>query len=183
MVLHCGAAEAAERQRLDIPGGRLGDALVALGRQANVNVGVSDAQLASERVDRLTGTYTVHEALRRLLRKSTGRYVAIDAVTFQIVRRAPAKTVQQTVRRPRAARPSRPASASREETEEEIVVTAAKRPILFADFPGTADILQGDDYTPDGGLRGSDALVARLPSLTSTHLGARPEPAVHSRHC
>ena len=170
-VLPYEATEAAGRQRFDIPGGRLGDALVALGRQGSVNIGVSDPALANERVRRLTGTHTVQEALRLLLRGTDGRYVAIDSITFQVVRRAPTTSARQVTRKPRTTRTSSPVTPPGAGVPEDIVVIAAKRPIRSAVFPGSADILEGDDHTPDGGLHGSDALVARLPTLTSTHLG------------
>jgi outer membrane receptor protein involved in Fe transport len=161
-------AEAAQRRHFDIPAGRLGDALVALGRQAGVSIGVSDPALARARVGGLRGRHSVEEALRRLLRGTNARHVAIDSVTFRIVARPRARPA-----RPRRAPPpaAPPATALSPMAAEDIVVTAAKREVSLADFPGDVVILEGDDHMPELGLRGSEALVARLPTLTSTHFG------------
>ena len=165
------AAHATERLRISLPGGRLGDAVVALGRQAGISIGVTDPALADRRVTPVSGLLSVEEALRRLLRGSGARYVVVDAQTIRIVRTPPASRV----RRPRPAPTPRPAPAPPpsplpEVAASDIVVTASKRPIRAAAFPGIVDILDGRDVAA-GGLRGTDAIAARLPVLTSTHLG------------
>ena len=160
-------ADAAERHRLNLPGGRLGDAIVALGRQAGVSIGVSDPQLAAEPVPAIRGNLTVEQALRRMLRGSRARHVALDGRSFRILARpAPAAAP-----RSRRARPVPPASPPPPSLEQEIVVTGTRRPVRLASYSGGAYIVDGDDPELLQGLRGSDALVSRLPVLSSTHLG------------
>ncbi|MFN3389842.1 MAG: TonB-dependent receptor, partial [Allosphingosinicella sp.] len=57
------------------------------------------------------------------------------------------------------------------EIAEPIVVTGSKRGVQLAAYPGAALMVDGRDPMLEG-LRGSDALVERVPSVTSTHLGA-----------
>jgi len=55
---------------IDIPAGKLGDALIALGRQAKVQIAFLPDRVAGRKVSRLQGNYTVEEALQLLLRGS-----------------------------------------------------------------------------------------------------------------
>jgi outer membrane receptor protein involved in Fe transport len=168
LLFQASIAEAAVRHRLDLPGGRLGDAIVALGRQAGISIGVSDPALAAQRVPPLRGRYTVETALRRLLRGLPARHVTIDGQSFRIVRRA-VPPGRRRARPPPA--PSRPAPMPPEPVHQDIIVTATKRSIHFGAYPGSVSVVDGADPLLQHGLRGSDALVARLPTLTSTHLG------------
>jgi outer membrane receptor protein involved in Fe transport len=43
--------------------------------------------------------------------------------------------------------------------------------VRLADYPGSADIISGDDPALAAGVRGSELLLARLPTVSSTHLG------------
>ena len=62
-------AGASERERhpIDLPAGELGAAVIQLGRQADVSIGISDPALGRIRVPRVRGRYSAHEALKRLL--------------------------------------------------------------------------------------------------------------------
>jgi outer membrane receptor protein involved in Fe transport len=170
-------AEAAERHRLNLPGGRLGPALVALGQQAGISIGVSDPTLSGVRVAPLRGTFTVGEALRRLLRGTGARAAFLDSSTVRIARLAP--PVRPPAPRP-APRPAEPAQSGSpqppplppEEATMEIVITATKRPVPIGAYPGPVTVVGGDDPMLRQGVPGTDALVSRVPSLTSTHLGA-----------
>ncbi|WP_243451024.1 TonB-dependent receptor [Sphingosinicella sp. CPCC 101087] len=162
------AAEAAGRHRLDLPGGRLGDAIVALGRQAGVSIGVSDPQLAAEPVPAVRGHLTVEQALRRMLDRSRARFVAVDGRTFRIVAR-PARIAGRRSDRPAA--PSAGPPPPPLVLDEAIVVTGTRRPVRLSSYSGGAYIVGGEDPELRQGLRGSDALVSRLPVVASTHLG------------
>ena len=168
------AALAQGPHQLDLPGGRLGDAVVALGRQAGVSIGITDPALAARRVPPVRGRYTVNQALDLLLQDSDGRYLQYDRTTFRIVRRP--------LPQPRwAQRPPIPAVASHPVQQdyaeplvgegEDLIVTGARLPVTLASYPGSAEIVRGDDLALQSGLLGSDALVARLPEVSSTHLG------------
>lgn len=167
------AALAQGPRQLDLPGGRLGDAVVALGRQAGVSIGISDPTLASRRVAPVRGRYTVNQALALLLRDSDGRYLQYDRTTFRIVRR-PMPQPRWAQRAPAPSVGSRPVQQDHSDPagglEDEIVVTGARLPVTLASYPGSVEIVRGDDPALIG-VPGNEALLARLPEVSSTHLG------------
>jgi outer membrane receptor protein involved in Fe transport len=169
------AAAAEQRQALNLPAGRLGDALAVLGRQAGVSVGLTDPALANARVAAVKGNISVGEALRRLLRGHQATFVVIDPVTFRIV---PTKAAKPSPRKAPLPRPERTRATPQPralpqvaEEPSEIVVVASRRQVPLVSYPGSVSILRNDDLALADGSRGSDALVSRLASLTSTHLG------------
>ena len=170
LLFWCSGAEAAERRRFDLPAGRLGDAIIVLARQAGVSVGITDPALAAEPVPAVRGTMTAEEALQRMLRGSRATYIEIDDRSFRILRR-PASP-------PAAARPPprpahSPANLPPQIVQQAILVTGMRRPVRLASYAGGAEIVDGRDAELLlMGLRGSDALVSRLPVVSSTHLGA-----------
>jgi outer membrane receptor protein involved in Fe transport len=126
------AAEAADRHKLNLPGGRLGDALVALGRQAGISIGVSDPSLANRRVGPVRGTFTVEEALRRLLRGTGAGHRVIDSATVLVL-----KQPQSAVRNV----PARPREARRERRPPPRSPLPAPRPMQTTEPPGETEIL------------------------------------------
>jgi outer membrane receptor protein involved in Fe transport len=167
------AAHAAARHEINLPAGRLGDALAALGRQAGISVGVSDPALAAERVPAIGGKLSVEQALGRLLKGRAAGVVTIDAATYRIVRRQPARL---SLRRPPPPPPDRPAPApallpDSPVEQAEIVVTASRWDVPLRAYPGSVTIVGGREPVFAQALRGTEALISRLPSLSSTHLG------------
>lgn len=153
---------AAPRLVVDLPATTLGDAAIRIARSANVTIGVIDPALARLATPRLRGRLTVDQALGRLLRGLPARAERIDAASWRIV----------------AARPV-PPSASRTEVEarqrpgeREIIVTGSKTGTRFDRYAGTASVVSGGDFTLGEQGQGSDALVQRLPTFASTHLGS-----------
>lgn len=169
-VLH-GAAHA-EAYRLAIPAGTLGQALASLGRQAHVSIGVSDPQVANIRVKGLFGSFTVERALSRLLRGKPARPIAVGSRTFIVVAAPPPKRILVRRQRP-STRPANTAStAVRPAVDmQEIIVTGSKRETPLAAFPGPVTVIGEEALIEGQGLKGSDALVSRLPIVTSTYLG------------
>jgi iron complex outermembrane receptor protein len=165
------AAEAAPRHRFDLPAGRLGDAVVALGRQARISIGVRDPALAARKVKGVRGALSVEEALRRMLAGSGARAVALGPDTWLILRSSepPRPRPKRTPRSPPPPPPP-PPPLPPQEIEADIVVTGAKRLIHLAVYPGSATFIDGSAMTLDG-AGGTDALVERVAALTSTHLG------------
>ncbi len=152
---------ARDRFAFDIRGGPLSDAIVALGVQGGINIGLSDAGAQRVPVPAIKGRLTVEEALRRLLDGTGLRAVPIDGRTYIIaaarakpVKRAPVPPVIET------------------STAADIVVTASKRDTRLRDFPGSIAML---DATREGlnssARNGTQSIVNSLPVLTSTHLG------------
>ncbi|WP_026091814.1 TonB-dependent receptor [Blastomonas sp. AAP53] len=151
---------------IDIAAGRLDDAIIALGRQAGISIGIGDRRLGAQRVRRLRGHMTPQQALERLLNASEARPVRLASGHWRIVRATPATR--------RSGAPIRLAMLTpRQATApvEEIVVTAAaaRSDLLTRDAFGHIQL--DGEFALGGQGRGSDALVERLPGLGSTQLG------------
>lgn len=161
-VVHAG-----ERKDFAVPAGPLRVAVVALGNQADVTIGLTDASLDAVRVRGVRGRLSVAAALDRLLAGTPARVERIDAVTYRIVRRAVPPR-----RRPAAppAPPSSPSSPSIPPVAD-IVVTGSKRATRLADYSGSVVIIDASTLRPASMGRGSRALVEQQPILSSTHLG------------
>jgi hypothetical protein len=87
---------------------RLADALIAFALQGNLSIGVDDPRLAQGDVPRLSGLFTVHDGLRRLLQDSGLTYRFVDPVTVRIFESQSAMPVRRGVRRqPRLASAAR----------------------------------------------------------------------------
>ena len=156
-------AEAAPRA-LDLPAGPLRDALAALGQQAGISVAVDDATLWRRRVPAVRGTMEPGEALRRLVRGSNARVIALGGAGWRIVAGPPPP-------RPPVARAAPAPPPGARDDDQAIVVTASKRETRLGEFAGSVTILDGADLML-GGERGMESILARLASLSSTHLGA-----------
>jgi iron complex outermembrane receptor protein len=167
-ILACAAsAEATGRHRLDLPAGRLGDALVALGQQTGISVGVADPALADRRVGGVRGRMTVAAALDRLTRGSGARAIAVDGRTWRVVPRTVSRPAPRIARSAAPPPPPPPADIA----QPDIVITATKRDFRLASFPGSVIFAGSDDPMTVAYGRGTEGLVATLPSLNSTHLG------------
>lgn len=164
------AAQAFQSRDLNLPGGRLGDAIVALGGQSGVSIGITDPALAARRVPAVRGRLTVEQALARLLSNSEARFVRVGPGTYRIVRRPSQRPPLRIARRP-ANPPVILAAAPAPEEEQAVLVVGARRPVTLSAYPGGVHILTGDDPELAYAPRGSEALAARLPGVASTHLG------------
>ncbi|QXQ08605.1 TonB-dependent receptor [Sphingosinicellaceae bacterium] len=149
--------------RFELPAGSLGAALVALGTQAGIGIGVSDPALAALPVRGWSGSATAAGALGHLLQGLPARAIAIDGQTWRIVPRAPPRPAL------RRAAPTLTDTGPAPDLGE-IIITASKRETPLDTYPGTAFVIGGAalDANPHGG---SDRVVAALPALSSTHLG------------
>lgn len=170
LCLFAAEARAAETRRYDVPAGSLGSALATFGEQAGLTIGVTDPGLASRRTRGVRGRLSVRSALRRLLDGTGAGFVFVDAGSVRIVpgrlsarRRAP---------RP-VAPPARSAPSPAEAVEQPvIIVTASKQRTPLDSYSGTVSILTLDpDKSAREASRGTSAIIARLPMLTSTSLG------------
>lgn len=152
---------------VDIAAGRLDTAIIALGRQAGITIGISDRQLGAHRVRRLRGRMTVEQALARMLKDSEARPIRLATNHWRIVRtslaaRRSGAPIRLAVTKPTAL----PAPI------DVIVVTgrqAGPDDLLTQNIFGNIEL--DGDFVMGAQGRGSDALVERLPSLGSTELG------------
>ncbi len=154
----------AGQQALDLPAGRLGDAVLALGRQSGTSI-VVDPAIWARRVPAIRGRIGVRAALDRLAKEAGADVTAAGAVGWRLVPRRPTP-VARFVRPPATA-----SVAAQAETGPDIVVTASKRDVTVREFAGQVAVLDGVDLAL-GGAGGTDAILARLASVSSTHLGA-----------
>lgn len=161
------AAQAKTGQKVDLPAGGLGQAIIALGRQAGVNIGVSDPSLAALRVKRVRGSMSVDKALSRLLEDTGADFVNLGGNSWRIVR-APARERPAVAART----PAKPVQLAYNDVPAEIIVTGSKREVRLSEYPGSVVILGMADLPVGSAGRGTSALTSRLPGLTSTHLGA-----------
>lgn len=163
-------ADAQQRHRIAIPPGQLASAIVLLGRQSGASIGISDPVLARRRTGAISGTMTAREALRLLLVDLPARIEEIDSTTFRIVPAAQERNAGARSAPRRARQVAAPSETPPPAPLAEIVVTGSRRDVPLRSFPGTVEIVMGDDPMVPG-VEGTQALVARLPTLASTHLG------------
>lgn len=164
------AATAAEKQAFDVPGGSLSASLPLLSRQAGVSISVADGALWRSRVKRVRGRMSVEDALRRMLTDTGARAVRVSATSWRIERRPPERRVARRSTSPPRAAPSPPEHLVAA-AEEEIVVTASKTDLPHSRFAGVATRMDGGDLA-FGGERGTDSILSRMATVSSTHLGA-----------
>lgn len=159
--------QAAKRIAFDLPGGRFAEAVAAMGTQAGVSISVADGAIWSMPVAALKARMTPGEALGRLLRGSRGKFVEISPNSFRVLAAAQPQRSAATRQPPRLAYDL----AFGDDDSDPIIVTASKRDTRLRDFPGSVSILDGLDLTL-GGEQGMESILARVASLSSTHLGA-----------
>ncbi|MFD2500348.1 STN domain-containing protein [Rhizorhabdus histidinilytica] len=107
LLVAAAPASAAERAALDLPAGRLSDAVAALAAQTGASISVADGSIWAMRVAPLRGRMSAEDALRRLLRGSRARLVVLDGRSFRIV------AARDVAAPRRTARPSPPPRSSR----------------------------------------------------------------------
>jgi iron complex outermembrane receptor protein len=147
--------------RVDIPPATLANAIIGIGEQAGVTIVLGDASLGAIRVRGVHGRLPAGAALDRLLAGTQARAIATGLGGYRIVARPP-------VRATKAMPPSSPGAAP---TVSDIVVTGSKRGQSLGSYPGSVIVSSVSQLPLATRVRGSDALVAELPILSSTHLG------------
>ena len=160
VLASAGHAQPVRHVRFAIPAGSLGSAVVAVGAQADVTIGLGDASIAAIPVHGVAGHMPVAAALSHILAGTVAAYRQIDAQTFEIVRRAPTKPTAKAAASPAAPRPA-----------PDIVVTGSKRSEALQDYIGSVVIVDASAVRPGRLIHGSQALVDAVPVLSSTHLG------------
>ncbi|SNS43520.1 TonB-dependent receptor domain-containing protein [Sphingopyxis indica] len=163
-------AMAAEERAFDVPSGSLAAALPVLSRQAGVSVSVADADLWKSRVRSVRGRMPVGEAMARMLAGTAARAVRVSGTSWRIERRPAQRVAQRSTSPPPAPAPTpQPAMVAR--PEDEIVVTASKADTPYSHFAGVVTAMDGDDLA-FGGERGTESILSRMATISSTHLGA-----------
>lgn len=162
---------AAEEQAFNVSGGALSAALPQLSRQAGVSISVADGRLWQAKVRPVRGRMDVEDALKRLLAGTGARAVRVNGTSWRIERQPATQARRRPPRaapQPRAREPARDVVAR---ADEEIVVTASKTDLPYSRFAGVATRLDGDDLA-FGGERGTESILSRVATVSSTHLGS-----------
>jgi iron complex outermembrane receptor protein len=154
-------ARAAERRRFIVPAGSLSAAVLAVGRQGDVDIGLANPSFAGRNTSGLNGRMAAGEALRRLLQGTGLTAREMRPGSFLIVS---TPTVAPTPR-------SRPVPTV---TDIPIVVVASKRGLWLSTYPGSVVVvsLGTGRAAEDGRDRSLADLVTRLPMLQSTAFGS-----------
>jgi iron complex outermembrane recepter protein len=155
---------------VDSPAGQAGRAAITLARQTGTSIIIADGTVAQRRVPAIRGRMEGYEAARRLAEAAGGRAVRAGDSGWRIVaapaqpqRPAPAPRVQPvTAPPPPPPPPPEPV---------QIVVTASKRELSLDQYAGQASFVPGAELV-FGGVGGTERIMQRLPTLSSTHLGS-----------
>lgn len=142
--------------------------MLALGRQAGISVNVPDTGLWARRVPAINGNLSAREALERLARAANAT-VRSAGRAFVLVPARQRERLRQP--RPKPVFTAPLAQATDDEVPADIVVTASKRDTPIDRFAGQVERVDGNKLT-FGGVGGTDKLVARIASVSSTHLGS-----------
>lgn len=170
--LVAGEAQAQDRIAVDIPAGRLGNALRVVSKQANITVIGASGGLSAERTPAVQGNMTAAEALRRLLRGTPYRARQINSRSFRIERRPaePKSDLNSPVRtQSGSAAPVRPVPPPK---PVPIVVSATKLNYTLQDYPGSAQSVSLEDISTGEAASGLDQFLSQLPVTSSTSLGS-----------
>jgi outer membrane receptor protein involved in Fe transport len=146
---------AASPAAIDLPAGKLRDALAALSRQTGISVGMAGA-LPRLNTPRVKGYMEPGAALDILLANTSWLARRAGANTWLLELRP--KPV--LVRRPELAQPSK-----------EIVVTATKRDERLADAPISVGVISGTTFAGTSAARNSSDLAGQTEGVFSTNLG------------
>ncbi len=167
-AFHALPAHAETSAAVDVAAGRMEEAIRVLGQQTRASIGFRDPALAKLRLRSARGNLTAGQALARMLAGSgaRARQVAPDVYVIEM---SPAGRKRQGRVQEAAVRPSQPSVS--DHVDEDIVVTATKRAVPIADYPGGVQIVDGESLTFADSARGSAAMEMRAASVTSTHLG------------
>ena len=163
---------AAAEHRFDVPGGSLSATLPKLSRQAGVSISVADGQLWQVDVRPVRGRMDIEDALKRMLAGTGARAVRVNATSWRIERRPPPPKLAHRPLPVRFARHARePVRDLVAAVADEIIVTATKADLPYSRFAGVATRLDGDELA-FGGERGTDSILSRVATVSSTHLGS-----------
>ncbi len=133
-----------------------------------MTVGLNDPILATRRSPGARGKLSRIQALQRILAGTGAGFVSIDQNTLRVIRVQPGRSTDS-----RRAPVTREASIRSQPALPDIVVTASKRNVNLRDYAGTVSILDLDpEEFPWESAQGTAAIVAKLPILASTSLGA-----------
>ncbi|HTN13406.1 MAG TPA: TonB-dependent receptor [Sphingomonadaceae bacterium] len=156
---------------VDAPAGRGADVAVAIARQTGTSIVLADPALSNRRVSAIKGSYSPSGAVKKLARALGAKAIPAGQSGWRLVADA---TPRRAAARPSSGR----SGASRKAappphavSTEDIVVIGSKRDIELALYPGAVEMIEGKDLT-FGGAGGTEKIIQRAPTVSSTHLGS-----------
>lgn len=155
------APVAAQSGRIDLPAAPLAQSLSRLSGRTGVSIGYA-GRLPSLTARAVHGANSAADALRQMLAGSGYRATATGPTSFRIE--------SVPVAAPKARRAVAPVVAPLA-PQPDIVVTALKRAVPLLSVPATVQVITEGDLRVPGGVAGSDALAAELPSVSISSLG------------
>jgi iron complex outermembrane receptor protein len=153
------SAAYAQPYRIDVPAGPIAESIRFLSSQTAVSIGYA-GDLPKIYTRPVSGASSAADALRQMLSGTELRAIAVGPSAFRIVEHQLPKIPQRTQ-----------PSVSPPLPEEEIVVTALKRPEPLSTLPATDHVLTGDRLRAASGVPGTDELAREVPSLSVSSLG------------
>ena len=160
-------AMAAEERAFDVPRASLSATLPLLSRQGGVSISVSDPALWRTRMRPVRGRMSVDEAIRQMLDGTGARAVRVSATSWRIEKQAAPRSARRAPPPPVV-----PAAAPPPEAPPyEFIVTATKADLPYSRFAGVVTRMDGDDLA-FGGERGTESILSRMATVSSTHLGS-----------
>jgi outer membrane receptor protein involved in Fe transport len=165
---------AAREAMLAIPEGTVSEVAIHIARATNVSIIIADPALGRTRVAGIKGRMDAEEAVAKLARTSGMRAVRVGPDAWRLV--AAPRTASRIVparRTPPAPRP-RPSSDAPPAAPVEgapIIVTASKRDLALEQVPGQVILLDGA-MLERGGVGGTEKIMQRAASVSSTYLGS-----------
>ena len=145
-------ADAAVPQDVEIASGPMGQALVTLGDALGVNIIVSDQLVRGKSVGALSGSFTVEEALDRLLLGTGLQAIARGDGAFLIA--------EQT------ARPAAPAPQPADLRIEELVIVGTKRGLTVQETEVSLEVFQAERLDAENLFNIGD-VIRRAPNISS----------------
>jgi outer membrane receptor protein involved in Fe transport len=142
-------------QSIDLPRGSLAQSIGRLADRTGVSIGYAGT-LPAVTTHEVSQAVSAAEALRQMLQGTGYRAIQTGPASFRIER---------------VAQDNRAAPADSEVPEEQITVTALKRPRTLSDLPATMRVIPGDSFRSAAGQAGTDDIGRELPSLTISSLG------------
>lgn len=163
----------AQEKRFDIPAQSVRSAIVALGRQADVQIIASRSVTSGKHANAVKGAMSVEQALARML-QGTGLVARRSSGQTFVVTREPRQSVPAETSRaePRAddersAVPDAGSQASAEPQAGEVIVTGSRIRRQSFDTASPVTALEGEEIAESGRSELSE-VIAELPSVSST---------------
>lgn len=166
------SAAFAREQKVAVPAGTAAEAVITLARQTNSNIVIADSSIARKPVPAIKGRMDTNEAVQRIANAAGAKPVRVGPSSWRLIKdKSDARPGPATKQRQSSAVHSSQAPDAGTVTALPIVVTATKRDLKLSDVPAQTSLIDGAGLVL-GGVGGTDKIVERLASVSSTHLGS-----------